>query len=315
MAQMARVKGWNLRLLSLLMFAAMRSRAQAADPFEASLTFGKDTVRAVASPGRDSFMRSGVDPIQSGEWTLRASVPEQWAKAPPDVLTPVDRILRDSDAEAATLAQMVRAAGWEVPGDHLATARRVVALLHVAAPDAQRPLGRDLRIWHPWELIAEPQRADTLSAAVASMLVLDHLSIEADLSLYPWDGGNAYGIVMDGTPKTATPDILSIAGGRAVVSCHPNARPVAPPLAEWSRAEVASSGWSGEAAGPRGPKPERPVVAPPTSAGGDSGGWLALSAAVVVAVASVGGFSAFEARRRRRRIDARKAGTRRDSFS
>ena len=146
--------------------------AGAADGLDVTLTLGKDQVRAPALPGTVSFMRMGVDPVATrSEWTLRASVPEQWADdSSSRRVRAVAEYIPEVDQEVAALAKLVTDAQWAPAGDDLAAALRVVALLHVAAPNDEAPLGPDYGIWHPWELIANPERADTFSAALRLFL-------------------------------------------------------------------------------------------------------------------------------------------------
>ena len=301
-------------VLSLLM-----GGARAADGLEVTLTFGKDQARAPTAPGVESFMRMGVDPVtRSGEWTLRASIPEQWADDSIARRAPsVPEYLPKVDQEVVALAKLVTDAGWAPLGDDLATARRVVALLHVATPNDEAPLGPDYGIWHPWELIANPERADTFSAALASMLVLERLNVPVHLAIYPWTGGDAYGVVVSGTPAAATPGVVTASAGRALVSCHRNAPPAAPPFAEWSHAEITASGWtphvSAEARRP--PPPRSPGLTVPAAGGEDESRWIALAAGVVVTVGTLGLITAVGARRRRLRVEARKASARKDSYS
>ncbi len=292
--------------------------ARAADGLEVTLTLGKDQVRALAAPGVETFMRMGVDPVTSrGEWTLRARVPEQWATNPTARRVPlVAEYIPEVDQEVGALAKLVTEAAWAHPGDDLATARRVVALLHVAAPNDEAPLGPDYGIWHPWELIANPERADTFSAALASMLVLERLNVPVHLALYPWTGGDAYGVVVSGAPATPSPDVYATSAGRALVSCHRNAPPAAPPLAEWSHADIVASGWTARVSASARPPPPAHIPGLAVPAGGDDEShWLALAAGVVVTVGTLGLITAIGARRRRLRVEARKASARKDSFS
>lgn len=196
-------------------------------------------------------------PPASAPFVLVAQGPEEWVADERPSATATEVATLNAEHARAFLAAL---SGQNLlsGGDPLLAAGRVVALLRPMEIDRTAP-SRYARVWPLWEVLAFSTEADTLSASVAAVQVLESAGVPARVARYPSVlGVDRFGVVISGAASRvpATPGAQRV-GADALLPSALSAKPVdrlqPDEVDTWSWQEILSPGWKGSGPGSRSP--------------------------------------------------------------
>lgn len=238
--------------------------------FSVRLDPGLVTAREVAVPQHEVEELARVLPPDTTPWTVHVQVPVSWTQAPPAATSPSEQLQAE---QIEGLLDALRAAGLPSAQTAPLQIAQVVGLMQNGSFEHEVALARGPELLQPWQLLLDPESADTLSAALVSLALVDALGLEAELVRYPCPtttAGVAFGLRSGGTPPPDTV-LVGLPGGGVLYTLHPNAHlapnAAASELASWSLAQAKAPGFdpggASEARPLPPPEPTTPAPKPP----------------------------------------------------
>ena len=215
-----------------------------------------------------------------GMLTIVVRVPEVWL-APPDELSPAEA------QDHRQVNEMVRATKKLPRKSPYEAAARLAAIFRNGSFEQSRPREHYAGVLLLWEVLWEHQTADTLSASLATLSVMEEMEIAGSLARYPCsdsDTGRAFGVLVPGESEAGVSWSYP-AGDGALLTLHPNARPdaeakLSDELEVWTLEEALDPDWNPLRPGEPKPPPRQKKRAPPSAEQVRNLSYYALSAGV-----------------------------------
>ena len=249
-----------------------------------------------------------------GVLTLVVRVPEEW------LAPPVDQTAGEAHS-VSQVQETVRAMARLPRQSPYLEAARLAAMFRNGSFEEGRPRERYSGVLQLWEVVWEHQTADTLSASVATLEVMEALDLAGSLARYPCtasDTGRAFGVFVDHESEAGVGWSFP-AGEGALLTLHPNARPdhdevVLADLEVWPLSQVLAPGWDPARAGEPAPPPRQKQRAPPSDAQLQDWNYYALSAGTGVGAVLLVGLFGWRTHASRARAAAARAKRQREQF-
>ena len=198
---------------------------------------------------------------------------------------------------------------------------RLAAMFRNGSFEESRPRERYSGVLELWEVLWEHQTADTLSASLTTLGVMEELDLAGSLARYPCadsDTGRAFGVLVDHESETGVGWSFP-AGDGALLTLHPNARPdhdevAFDELEVWTLDEALAPDWDPSRPGEPAPPPRQKERAPAAEVQLQDWNYYALSAGTGVGAVLLVGMFGWRTQVSRKRAAAARKKRQREQF-
>lgn len=228
------------RIMGILVLMPLLGHA--GTDFSVEITPGIDKVHMDDVEGSVTLKHTRKLQPDNALYTVQIRIADALIGAPP---MPLSELESSAAEELGVLLESMRKAEL-LGGDAVLSARQLGGVLRNTSPEGEPPRQPDGQVWRCREVLALPNKADTLDAAVYVLLGLKALGTDALLAAYPAQGGEQFGVLLPEQADGASPqgsDVHPIAGRGVLLLLHPDATPTGELLSSWPLETVLAGEW------------------------------------------------------------------------